>query len=108
MMYREIEMREKQIKIKKSIYGKDVFNSMVELAYYRKYKIMKVHESEVTRLHQAVGIAEGYIPCDSFEEELEAWQHLIDTGYAWTLQGWFGRRATFLINEGLCKRSVVH
>ena len=41
-MYREIEMREKQIKIKKSIYGKDVFNSMVELAYYRKYKIMKV------------------------------------------------------------------
>ena len=107
-MYREIEMREKQIKIKKSIYGKDVFNSMVELAYYRKYKIMKVHESEVTRLHQAVGIAEGYIPCDSFEEELEAWQHLIDTGYAWTLQGWFGRRATFLIDEGLCKRGVVH
>ena len=107
-MYREIEMREKQIKIKKSIYGKDVFNSMVELAYYRKYKIMKVHESEVVSLHQAVGIAEGYIPCGSFEEELEAWQHLIDTGYAWTLQGWFGRRAMFLINEGLCKRSVVH
>ena len=98
----------KQIKIKKSIYGKDVFNSMVELAYYRKYKIMKVHESEVVSLHQAVGIAEGYIPCDSFEEELEAWQHLIDTGYAWTLQGFFGRRAQFLINEGLCKRSVVH
>ena len=98
----------KQITIKKAIYGKNVFNSMVELAYYRKYKIMKVHESEVTRLHQAVGIAEGYIPCDSFEEELEAWQHLIDTGYAWTLQGFFGRRAQFLINEGLCKRSVVH
>ena len=101
-------MRGKQIKIKKSIYGKDVFNSMVELAYYRKYKIMKVHKSEVISLHQAVGIAEGYIPCDSFEEELEAWQHLIDTGYAWTLQGFFGRRAQFLINEGLCKRSVVH
>ena len=101
-------MRGKQIKIKKSIYGKDVFNSMVELAYYRKYKIMKVHKSEVISLHQAVGIAEGYIPCDSFEEELEAWQHLIDTGYAWTLQGWFGRRATFYIKEGLCKRSVVH
>ena len=98
----------KQITIKKSIYGRNMFNSMVELAYYRKYKIMKVHKSEVISLHQAVGIAEGYIPCDSFEEELEAWQHLIDTGYAWTLQGWFGRRATFLIDEGLCKRSVVH
>ena len=88
-------MRGKQIKIKKSIYGKDVFNSMVELAYYRKYKIMKVHKSEVISLHQAVGIAEGYIPCDSFEEELEAWQHLIDTGYAWTLQGFFEDEHSF-------------
>ena len=98
----------KQIKIKKAIYGKNVFNSMVELAYYRKYKIMKVHKSEVTKLHQSVGIAEGYIPCSNFEEEIDAWQHLIDTGYVWTLQGWFGRRATFLIDEGLCKRGVVH
>ena len=27
--------------------ARNVFNSMVELAYYRKYKIMKVHKSEV-------------------------------------------------------------
>jgi hypothetical protein len=41
----------------------------------------------------ATGIAEGFIECDDQEEILEAWQHLIDTGLAWSLQGWFGRTA---------------
>ena len=65
-MYREIEMREKQIKIKKAIYGKNVFNSRIELAYYRKYETMKVHKSEIEQLHQAIGRAEGFIMCDNF------------------------------------------
>ena len=98
----------KQIKIKNAIYGKNVFNSRIELAYYRKYETMKVHKSEVEQLHQAIGSAEGIIMWDNLAEEIDAWQHLIDTGYVWTLQGWFGRRANFLIEEGLCKRGVVH
>jgi hypothetical protein len=35
-------------------------------------------------------------------ELVEAWQFLIDTGLAWTLQGWFGRAASDLIDAGLC------
>jgi hypothetical protein len=48
----------------------------------------------------AVGIVEGFIDSDSEEQVLEAWQTLVDTGMAWQLQGWFGRTARHLIEEG--------
>ena len=50
----------------------------------------------------AVGIAEGWIDADSEEQVIEAWQLLIDTGLAWQLQGWFGRTASQLIEQGIC------
>ena len=49
----------------------------------------------------AVGIAEGFIDADSQEQQIEAWQFLVDTGLAWQLQGWFGRTATALIEQGV-------
>ncbi len=51
-------------------------------------------------IFDAVGIAEGFIEADSEEQVLEAWQTLVDTGMAWQLQGWFGRTARHLIEEG--------
>tara|TARA_Y100001951_G_C11079031_1_gene150315 strand:+ start:371 stop:547 length:177 start_codon:yes stop_codon:yes gene_type:complete len=48
----------------------------------------------------AIGIAEGFIEPDSKEQWLEAWQHLVDTGLAWQMQGWFGRSAQHLIETG--------
>ena len=52
-------------------------------------------------IQTAVMICEQIVPAEN-EEELEAWQYLIDTGMAWKLQGWFGRTAKRLIDEGYC------
>ena len=51
--------------------------------------------------YDAVGIAEGFVEADSEEQVIEAWQHLHDTGLAYTLQGWFGRTAHSLIEQGI-------
>jgi len=52
--------------------------------------------------YTAVGLAEGFIEAESEEQVIEAWQYLIDTGLAYRLQGWFGRTATDLIEQGIC------
>lgn len=38
----------------------------------------------------------------SDEEAIEFFQRLIDTGYVWKLQGYYGRVAIDLIEAGLC------
>ncbi len=53
----------------------------------------------------AVGIAEGFEQAESDEQYIAAWQHLIDTGLAYRMQGWFGRAAATLIEEGYCKEA---
>lgn len=52
----------------------------------------------------AVSIAEGFCGGENAteEEQIEAWQHLIDTGLCWKLQGWFGRTANDMIQQGIC------
>ncbi len=52
--------------------------------------------------YTAVGIAEGFIESESEEQTIEAWQTLINTGLVWSLQGWFGRTARTLIDNGIC------
>jgi hypothetical protein len=61
--------------------------------------------------YRAVALAEGFEEGSeeegseeegSEEEIIAAWQHLIDTGLAWSLQGWFGRQARALIEQGVC------
>ena len=51
---------------------------------------------------EAINIAEGYANAESEEQYVAAWQQLIDTKLAWSLQGWFGRQASRMIEEGVC------
>ena len=50
--------------------------------------------------YRAVALAEGFEE-GTEEEQIEAWQHLVDTGMAWTLQGMFGRQAQAMIDAGV-------
>jgi hypothetical protein len=50
--------------------------------------------------YNAAMIAEGVIEADE-ETTIEAWQFLHDTGLAYQLQGWFGRTAQTLIEQGV-------
>ena len=50
---------------------------------------------------EAIMICAQLVPAD-YDEEVEAWQHLIDTGLAWQLEGWYGRTAKRLIDEEIC------
>lgn len=51
----------------------------------------------------AVGLAEGFIEAENEQQIIDAWQYLVDTGMAWQLQGWFGRTAMSLIEQGVLK-----
>ena len=59
-----------------------------------------VKDAEKMTTYDAVMIAEGVYDGDS-DQQREAWQMLVDTGLAWSLQGWFGREATRLIEAGV-------
>ena len=51
---------------------------------------------------EATMIAEGAQEPESDEQYIQAWQQLIDTGLAWSLQGFFGRTASAMIQNGVC------
>ena len=88
----------KKVKLNKPILGKKNFASRVEVEYYRRYETMKLSKKLIKKVHEAVGICEGYIPAESVEEELVAWQ----------LQGWFGRQANHLIENNFCKPKTIN
>ena len=54
--------------------------------------------------YEAVGLAEGFIEAESENQIIQAWQYLHDTRLAYKLQGWFGRTATSLVEEGIINK----
>ena len=57
--------------------------------------------------YKAVGLAEGFIEAESEEQIINAYQHLVDTGLVWKLQGCFGRTAKSLIEQGIITGGVI-
>ena len=57
----------------------------------------------------ATAYAEGFCEGEGAteQEQLEAWAYLIKTGLCWSLQGWFGRTASALIEHGLITKEGV-
>lgn len=51
----------------------------------------------------ASAYAEGFCEGENatMEEKILAWSYLIETKLAWSLQGWYGRQASYLIESGL-------
>ena len=56
--------------------------------------------------YRAVALAEGFEE-GSEGEVLEAWQHLVYTGLAWSLQGWCCRMAVDLLKAGKIKARTL-
>ena len=54
----------------------------------------------------ACAYAEGFNEGEGASKSLQlaAWQYLADTGQAWQLQGWYGRNATALIDNGIISK----
>lgn len=67
---------------------------------FRNTKLYKEMDSYLATAY-AEGFCEGEDATE--EEQLTAWQYLIDTGMCWRLQGFFGRTAQGLIDNGILK-----
>ena len=54
------------------------------------------------KTYDACSIIEGFCGEEPTEEEIiKAWQSLVDSGAVWSLQGWYGRTAMDMLNEGV-------
>ncbi len=66
-----------------------------------KKAIQNSPEYKALTSYTATGIAEGFVESESDAQTIAAWQYLHDTNLAYQLQGWFGRTATSMIEQGI-------
>jgi hypothetical protein len=80
---------------------REVRTKQKSLNKQKKVSTMTTTKKYIMDNYTAVGIAEGFIESESQEQEIAAWQYLVDTGICWQLQGYFGRTAHALIEAGV-------
>jgi len=66
----------------------------------KERKIMKT--MRIMKIELAIEMIEGVYDDVEDHEVIAAWQYLIDIGLVWKLQGYFGRQAARLIEDGVC------
>lgn len=58
-------------------------------------------------IYIACSIIEGFSGEENTQEDIAtAWQYLIDTGECWKLQGFYGRTAMSLLEQGLLLKPI--
>jgi hypothetical protein len=67
----------------------------------------KFENGTIITSYMATGLAEGFEETDEPKDILRAWSYLIGTRLAYSLQGWFGRSAESLIEQGLIDREGI-
>ena len=70
-----------------------------------KKKLTKKQKQQM--LYNATMIAEGAMDETSEMSYIQAWQHLVDTGEVWELQGFFGRAAHRMLSEGTLQPAPI-
>ena len=70
-----------------------------------KKKLTKKQKQQM--LYNATMIAEGAMDETSEMSYIQAWQHLVDTGVVWELQGFFGRAAHRMLSEGTLQPAPI-
>lgn len=67
------------------------------------YRTTKLYKAFLLSPYLASAYAEGFCEGEgaSEQDQLTAWQALVDTGLCWKLQGWYGRSAKRLIDQKL-------
>ena len=70
-----------------------------------KKKLTKKQKQQM--LYNATMIAEGAMDETNDMSYVQAWQHLVDTGACWELQGFFGRAAQRMLSDGTLQPAPI-